>query len=105
MSILSDNLKKARKAHNISQEKAAVLLQIPRPRLASYEEGRAEPPYILLPRLVDVYGIGDWRAFITASNWQPGQHPAPRRLSVVEERYNRLDEMHKDLADKLLNLG
>jgi transcriptional regulator with XRE-family HTH domain len=104
MSILSDNLKKARKDLNVSQEKAAVLLKIPRSRLGSYEEGRAEPPIILLPRLVDVYGIGDWPSFLTSPNWKPGTHAIPRRLSVIEERYHQLDEMHKALVDKLLKL-
>src|ERR1700761_5837183 len=103
MSTLSDNLKKCRKARDLSQEKAAQLLGIPRSRLGSYEEGRATPSPTLIPSLVDLYSIRDWRGFILNETFHPDFDSAPARpLSGLEILYNALDPLHKNLVDKLL---
>ena len=106
MSIISENLKKARKAKDLSQDKAAKLLQIPRPRLASYEEGRAHPPMLLLLRFNEVYDIADWHDFLTCAAWRPGYLTSQGKpLSLIEKRYAALDKKQKALVDILLNLA
>ena len=57
MSIIATNFKILRKIKNVSQEVAADELQIPRSRFASYEEGRAEPPYAMLLKISNYYQV------------------------------------------------
>jgi transcriptional regulator with XRE-family HTH domain len=57
MSIIATNFKILRKIKNVSQEVAADELQIPRSRFASYEEGRAEPPYVMLVKIANYYQV------------------------------------------------
>jgi len=49
--------KDTRLKHNYTQEQFASILGIPRPRLASYEEGRSTPGYPVLKTLVDAFNI------------------------------------------------
>jgi transcriptional regulator with XRE-family HTH domain len=57
MSFIDRNLKTLRKFKNMSQESLADALKIQRSRLASYEEGRAEPPYDLLITIGDYFHV------------------------------------------------
>jgi|SRR6185312_63647 len=57
MSHIDKNLKTLRKFRNMSQEALADALGIQRSRLASYEEGRAEPPYDLLIKIGDYFHV------------------------------------------------
>lgn len=57
MSYLFTNLRILRKIKQASQEVVADELNIPRSRFASYEEGRAEPPYSMLIKLADYYQV------------------------------------------------
>jgi len=57
MSSIDKNIKTLRKFRNLSQEGLADALQIQRSRLASYEEGRAEPPYDLLITIGDYFHV------------------------------------------------
>lgn len=105
MSIISDNLKKVRKAKGWSQEAAATQLGIKRSNLASYEEGRALPSITLLPALVLIYGILDWQRFIEDPAFELSNQVAPAPpLSLIERRFNSLDKKQKNLARNLLNL-
>ena len=105
MSVISDNLKKARKALGWSQEQAAAQLGIKRSNLASYEEGRAFPSITLLPALVVAYGILDWQRFIEDPAFDLHNQVAPAPpISLVEHRFNLLDKKQKNLAKQLLNL-
>jgi len=51
------NLRILRKIKKVSQEIVADELKIPRSRFASYEEGRAEPPYNMLVKIADYYHV------------------------------------------------
>lgn len=105
MSIISDNLKKVRKAKGWSQDVAAAQLGIKRSNLASYEEGRALPSITLLPTLVLVYGILDWQRFINDPTFELHNQVAPAPPpSLIEQRFNELDEKQRILAKNLLNL-
>jgi transcriptional regulator with XRE-family HTH domain len=100
MSILSDNLKKARRAMEWSQEKAALQLGIKRSRLASYEEDRAEPSLQLLPILVEKYCILDWKGFLSNPHWDPfHQTPSPGIIPPAEKQYQALRAAIKSLAE------
>lgn len=57
MSFIDRNIKTLRKFRNMSQEALADALNIQRGRLASYEEGRAEPPYDLLITIGDYFHV------------------------------------------------
>lgn len=57
MTKLANNLRILRKIKNVSQEAAADELKIPRSRFASYEEERAEPPYMMLLKISDYFQI------------------------------------------------
>jgi transcriptional regulator with XRE-family HTH domain len=57
MSFVARNLKTLRKLRNLSQEELADALSIPRGRLGSYEEDRAEPPYDLLIKMGDYFHV------------------------------------------------
>jgi transcriptional regulator with XRE-family HTH domain len=57
MSLIDRNIKTLRKFKNLSQEGLADALNIQRSRLASYEEGRAEPPYDLLIKIGDFFHV------------------------------------------------
>jgi len=57
MSCIDKNIKTLRKFKNLSQEGLADALKIQRSRLASYEEGRAEPPYDLLIKIGDYFHV------------------------------------------------
>lgn len=105
MSIISDNLKKVRKTLGWSQEQAAAQLGIKRSNLASYEEGRAFPSITLLPALVVAYGILDWQRFISDPTFDlHNQIAQPPPISLIEYRFNALDEKQKNLAKQLLSL-
>ncbi|HTB05635.1 MAG TPA: LexA family transcriptional regulator [Bacteroidia bacterium] len=57
MSRIDKNIRTLRKFRNLSQEVLSEALDIQRARLASYEEGRAEPPYDLLIRIADYFHV------------------------------------------------
>jgi transcriptional regulator with XRE-family HTH domain len=57
MSSIDKNIRTLRKFRNLSQEALADVLSIQRSRLASYEEGRAEPPYDLLIKMGDYFHV------------------------------------------------
>ena len=57
MSLIDTNIKTLRKLRNLSQESLADEMSIQRARLASYEEGRCEPPYDLLIKFADYFHV------------------------------------------------
>ncbi|MGP8214958.1 MAG: XRE family transcriptional regulator [Bacteroidia bacterium] len=57
MSLIDKNIKTLRNLRNLSQETLADEMNIQRGRLASYEEGRAEPPYDLLIKFSDYFHV------------------------------------------------
>jgi transcriptional regulator with XRE-family HTH domain len=57
MDKIAENFKFLRKVKGVSQEIAADDLGIPRSRFASYEEGRAEPPYGMLIKIAGYYHV------------------------------------------------
>jgi len=104
MSILSENLKKARRAVNLSQVSAAVVLKIKRSTLASYEEGRATPAPSLIPAIVVLYRIVDWMGFLLENDWDPA-HDLKKTDTVPVDQYNDLLKEHQRLLEKLRNLA
>lgn len=103
--IVAENLKKARKAAGLTQDKASALLKIRRSSLGSYEEGRAMPPIVLFPMIADVYGIVDWKRFIRDENFNPNSQGAvPPPPSIIDIAYKGLPKKLKRMADTLLNL-
>lgn len=57
MSKISKNIRVLRGLRGLSQEQLAIQLDIPRSRIGSYEEGRAEPPCALLVQLSDFFHV------------------------------------------------
>ena len=57
MSLLPTNLKHLRKQHTLTQEQLAAELEINRPRLGAYEEGRAEPSVNLLIQIATRFDL------------------------------------------------
>ena len=55
MSKIAKNIRILRALRGLSQEQLAIQLDIPRSRIGSYEEGRAEPPCALLVQLSDFF--------------------------------------------------
>jgi transcriptional regulator with XRE-family HTH domain len=103
--IVAENLKKARKAAGLTQDKASALLKIRRSVLGSYEEGRAMPPIVLFPMIADLYGIVDWKRFIRDENFNPNrQGTVPPPPSIIDIAYKALPKKLKEMADTLLNL-
>lgn len=104
--LVGQNLKKARKASGLTQEKAAPLIGVRRSVLGSYEEGRAMPPLTLFPKIADLYGIVDWKRFLRDENFNPNSQGAvPPPPSIVDIAYRALSKKLKKAADSLLNLG
>jgi transcriptional regulator with XRE-family HTH domain len=102
---VAENLRKARKAAGLTQDKASGLLKIRRSVLGSYEEGRAMPPIVLFPMIADLYGIVDWKRFIRDENFNPrSQGNVPPPPSIVDIAYKALPKKLKKMADILLNL-
>ena len=57
MSKIAKNIRVLRVLKKLSQEELATQLDVPRSRIGSYEEGRAEPSYALLIQLSDFFHI------------------------------------------------
>ncbi len=57
MSKIDKNIRVLRNLKRLSQDSLATELDIPRSRLGSYEEGRAEPPYDLLTTIADYFHV------------------------------------------------
>jgi transcriptional regulator with XRE-family HTH domain len=57
MSKIAKNIRVLRVLKRLSQEQLSTELDIPRSRLGSYEEGRAEPPYNLLITIADYFHV------------------------------------------------
>lgn len=57
MSKIAKNIRVLRGIKKLSQEQLAIQLDIPRSRIGSYEEGRAEPPYALLIQISDYFHV------------------------------------------------
>lgn len=106
MTILSDNLKKARKHHDMIQERAAKLIGVRRSLLAAWEEGRSKPTITLLPKIIEAYEIKGWIDFLTKEHWNPAlDFPSSTPSltpSTIEQRYRRLRGPLKNIADILL---
>lgn len=101
---ISENLKKIRSYLGWSQGHAAKQLDISRPRLGSYEEARALPPIELLPKLSVVYGITDWKGFITDPHFDPGKQVADNQ-SFIDQKYQLLQGKDKTIVDILLKIS
>ena len=52
-----NNLKSARRIKGIIQKVAAEKIGIKASSLSAYEEGRTEPPYLILEKIIVAYGI------------------------------------------------
>lgn len=105
MSIMSNNLKKARKAiDGLTQDKAAKLLGVGRPRIGAWEEGRSTPPLSKFPKIVQLYNITDWTGFILDENFDPKNQkvPSPANISFLEEQYKKLPKKLRSVVDELL---
>jgi DNA-binding XRE family transcriptional regulator len=108
MSILSENLKKARKAiDGLSQDKAAKFLSVKRSTLGAWEEGRSTPPLAKFPKITQLYSITDWSGFILSDQFDPKKQiaGAPTSISFLEEQYKKLPKKLKKVADELLKCG
>lgn len=108
MSILSENLKKARKAiDGLSQDKAAKLLCVKRSTLGAWEEGRSTPPLAKFPLITRLYNIADWSGFIQSEQFDPKKQTggSPASISFLEEQYKKLPKKLKKVADELLKCG
>lgn len=104
MSIIGDNLRKARKAiPDLSQDKAAKLLNVKRQRLGAWEDGRSVPPLILFPKIIQLYSVTDWISFITSAKFDPKKQCEKIPISIIEERYRKLPKKLQRVADELLN--
>jgi transcriptional regulator with XRE-family HTH domain len=57
MSRIAKNIRVLRELKKLTQEQLSCELDITRARLGSYEEGRSEPPYILLIKIADYFHI------------------------------------------------
>lgn len=57
MSVLSENLRYLRAQKNCSQNQIANELLIARGRYAKYEDGKSEPPLVILQRISYYYGV------------------------------------------------
>ncbi len=57
MSTLSENIKWLRKKKQITQTELAVLLELNRPIIGSYEEGRAEPKTEVLKKMAHCFNV------------------------------------------------
>jgi transcriptional regulator with XRE-family HTH domain len=57
MSKIAKNIRVLRGLRKLSQDQLATQLDIPRSRIGSYEEGRAEPPCTLLIQLSDFFHV------------------------------------------------
>lgn len=57
MSKFAKNIRVLRNLKKLSQDQLSSELDIPRSRLGSYEEGRAEPPYDLLVKIADYFHL------------------------------------------------
>jgi len=55
MNYISKNLKYLRKQHGLTQEQMADKLEIKRPSIGAYEEGRADPPLNVLSKLAGIF--------------------------------------------------
>lgn len=107
MSIISDNLRKARKAiDGLSQQKAAKLLGVKTSNIGAWEEGRATPPLSRFPKIIQLYGITDWISFIADEHFDPRKQSAHKiPPSLIEERYQKLPKKLQRVVDELLNLA
>jgi transcriptional regulator with XRE-family HTH domain len=108
MSILSENLKKARKAiDGLSQDKAAKFLAVKRSTLGAWEEGRSTPPLAKFPKITQLYNITDWSGFILSEKFDPQKQPVNSMASIsfMEEQYKKLPKKLKKVADELLKCG
>jgi transcriptional regulator with XRE-family HTH domain len=106
MTIMSENLKKARKAlDGLSQDKAAKLLGVKRSNLAAWEEGRSTPPLAKFPGIVKLYNITDWAGFILNEKFDPKKQESgsPINISYIEERYKKIPKKIRNVVDLLLN--
>ena len=108
MSIISDNLRKARKAvPGLTQLKASKLLSVSRPTLGAWEEGRSTPTLNKLAAIGRLYHVTDWEGFTTEKHWDPRKQKATTLpfTSLIEKQYHRLPKKLKKVADELLNLA
>ncbi len=99
---LSEKLKAQRKKLGLTQDAAAQSIGINRPRLGSYEEGRAEPNLTTLARICEVYGIDDIKSFITEEVTPvSGFNPT---IDGINCKYLRLKGVNKQVVDILLGV-
>ena len=107
MSIISENLRKARKAiDGLSQGKAAKLLGVKVSNLGAWEEGRSTPPLHRFPKIIELYGITDWIGFISDPHFDPKKQSSRKiSSSLFEERYLKLPKKLQRVVDELLNLA
>jgi transcriptional regulator with XRE-family HTH domain len=101
MSILSNNLKKARLAAGLTQSKASTALGVTHSLLGAWEEGRSKPSLLHFPKIIEIYGIIDWRRFILDEHFDPNHQPtASPAISRTDPRYAQLlHELKKLVKD------
>jgi transcriptional regulator with XRE-family HTH domain len=100
--IFSNNLKKERNSRSWYQSKVANMLSIPQRRLASWEEGRAEPGIKDLAEIIKLYGIKDVVSFMTDPKYRPGT--ITNISSVLDQRYSELSGKEKQIIDLIMRI-
>lgn len=110
MSILSDNLKKARAYKGWTQQQVADKICLNLKAYQSYEEGRCHPQLITFVNLVRVLEITDPIGFITLADYPLEENTqkttviAEKMLDLVQEKYNNAPIKDKLAVNILLGL-
>jgi transcriptional regulator with XRE-family HTH domain len=91
MRPLAKNLRKLRVHYDITQEKAAELLNIGHSKYQSYEEDRAQPDITLFARIVKTFNITDPMAFATRATFKLNAATVHKVApSIFEKHFNKL---------------
>jgi Zn-dependent peptidase ImmA (M78 family)/DNA-binding XRE family transcriptional regulator len=81
---VGQRLAEARKASGLSQQRAAELLGIDRPRLSGMENGERPVDITMLSQLAELYGVS--MAYLVGSGEAPKESPTVRLRSSLAER-------------------
>jgi transcriptional regulator with XRE-family HTH domain len=101
--IFGEKLKDLRNELGITQDDAAISLNIKRSRLASYEEGTTKPDIEMLIKLMDFYYIDNVRDMVSTAKEIHVRDNDFVAKNSLEYKYRKLHKPMKKVVDFILN--
>ena len=104
--MISDELKRLRKQHHLTQQQLAEAFNVSQSTIASWENGTRQPVLDFIPTIAEYYGISADQLFGTMDGGTPNKNePYIIKTDEVKILASGMDKMPKEKRETLVNMA